>query len=114
MPPHGDYDYAYNSNDGMDHSSNQQQAGGELGYTGNGYVTDGGDPGAGAATAAGVRHFEEGPGTTGSLTEELQRRSVSIGQLFGKSAAAMGSKKQVSGLEVRKKNDLCVAAGGRL
>lgn len=110
-PPHGDYDYAYNSNDGIDHSSyqqqqQQQQGGGESGYTGSGYVTDD-DPGVtGAAVAASVppASFEDGAGAgiTGSLTEEIQRRSVSMGQLFGRSAAAMGSKKQVSGLEVRK------------
>lgn len=90
----------------MDHSgSYRQQGGGELGYTGNGYVTDN-DPavtGAAVAASVGVPAFDDRASrTTGNLTEEIQRRSVSIGQLFGKSVAAMGSKKQVSGLEVRK------------
>ena len=100
-PPHGDYDYAYASNDGADHSSYQQQGGGELGYAGDGYVADGDDPAVAASDAA---SFGDGAGAgiTGSLTEEIQRRSVSMGQLFGRSAATMGTKKQVSGLEVRK------------
>lgn len=91
----------------MGHSSYQQQGGGELGYTGN-------DPRAGAAVAASDPAYDDGSaaGITGSLAQEIQRRSVSMGQLFGRSAAAMGSKKQVSGLEVRKKKNL--NGGGRL
>ena len=90
----------------MDHgSSYQQQGGGELGYTGSGYVTDSGDPAVSGASAASVNvpAFDDGGEVraTGSLAEEIQRRSVSMGQLFGRSAAAMGGKKQASGLEVR-------------
>ena len=72
-----------------------------MGYAGDGYVADGDDPAVAASDAA---SFGDGAGAgiTGSLTEEIQRRSVSMGQLFGRSAATMGTKKQVSGLEVRK------------
>lgn len=84
----------------MDHGSYQQQGGG-LGYTGNGFVTDD-DPVNGAVEANVLPALDDGAGGAGSLTEEIQPRSVSIGRLFGRSAAAMGSKNQGSGLEVRR------------
>lgn len=101
-PPHGDYDYAYDSNDnGSDHGYYQQQQhqqhGQELDFTTGPYQQDY----AAAAAPTAVDHHQQqhhhhpaavvvdGGAGSRSSKKEAEGRTVSVGQLFGKTTKAV-------------------------
>ncbi|CAB1098104.1 unnamed protein product [Ectocarpus sp. CCAP 1310/34] len=104
-PPHGDYDYGYDSNDGVDQRTLQRQ--GEevdvINVSGNGQAA-----GAAATAAPGpVAAVAKRPafGTVAedrSPTQDVRRRAISIGQLFGRTATTTKKSKRVSGPKVRR------------
>jgi len=102
-PPYGDYDYAYANNGGVEHNSYQQQ-GEELGYgNDNGYVNgDGRLAGAASTDVPQQQAFgHDGGSLGGSVKDGIQRRAVSVGNLFGRPTAATVGKRRTSDVEVR-------------
>lgn len=110
-PPRGDYDYGYDSNDGVDQRTLQRQ--GEevdvINVSGNGQAA-----GAAATAAPGpVAAVAERPafGTAAEgrgPTQDIRRRAISIGQLFGRTATTTKKTKRVSGPEVRRESGVVV------
>ncbi|CAM9275179.1 unnamed protein product [Ectocarpus fasciculatus] len=106
-PPHGDYDfdYGHNSNDGIDQRQRKLERQGEevdfINASGNGQAVGAAATAAlGPAAAAVAGRPAFGAAAEGrSPTQEIRRRAVSIGQLFGKTATTTNKTKRVSGPE---------------